>query len=560
MESNGAATVERGHRVEGHWQATAPEAVLDRLDVAGSSGLTSAAAAARLERDGPNRLPVKPPPGAIEIGVRQLRSPLIYVLLAAAGASLLIGELGDAAFIAIVLAINSAVGGWQEWRAEQQRHGLQKLLQARATVLRDGQLREVDAADVVQGDVVALESGQRVAADARLLVAQGLEIDEALLTGESLPVRKDASWLGPVDADPSDCLNMTYAGSTVVRGRGRAVVVATGAATHVGRLAIAITSPDAGNPPLVERMERFSRVIAIAVLLAATLIGTVAVLLHDVSIGTMLMFGIALAVSAIPEGLPVAITIALAVAARRMASRGAIVRRLPAVEGLGSCTLIASDKTGTLTCNELTACEAYLADGRRCRVTGGGYRPDGQIHDDAGRSIDASDLALRELLEVAVACNEGDLRLQHGEWAWRGDPTDVALLTLAAKGRCEREPLLESRPRLDAVPFEPERRYAVSVHEHGGATWTAVKGAPEVVLAMCRMSAGRRENAQSAAVDMASRGQRVLALASGMRAATPGGATDEVPPGDLDFVGLVGRSHSAICAGVTASRWNSTCP
>ena len=222
-----------------------------------------------------------------------------------------------------MLLLNSAIGGWQEWRAEQQSQGLQQLLRLRATVLRDGESQEIDGAELVPGDVVALESGQRVAADLRLLDAQGLEIEEALLTGESLPVLKDATWIGVAEAGPADCRNMAFAGTTVARGRGHGVVVATGGSTHVGRLAVSISAPDAGKPPLVERMERFSRVIAVAVLTAAVLIGAVAVLLHGASVTSMFMFGVALAVSAIPEGLPVAITIALAIAARRMAARQA---------------------------------------------------------------------------------------------------------------------------------------------------------------------------------------------------------------------------------------------
>ena len=349
------------------WHALRKREVLELLST-GEDGLTGVEARARLEHCGANRLPVRPPPGAIEIALRQLKSPLIYVLLAAAAAATALGDLSDAAFIGVVLLLNSSIGGWQEWRAEQQSQGLQQLLRIRATVLRDGESLEIDGADVVPGDIVALESGQRVPADLRLLDAQGLEIDEALLTGESLPVLKDASWIGPAEAGPADSCNMAFAGTTVARGRGHGVVVATGGSTAVGRLAISISAADAGKPPLVERMERFSRVIAVAVLSAALLIGAVAVLMHGASVTQMFMFGVALAVSAIPEGLPVAITIALAIAARRMAARNAIVRRLPAVEGLGSCTLRARDKTGTQTCNILPLYFEITPEDRRQAV------------------------------------------------------------------------------------------------------------------------------------------------------------------------------------------------
>ncbi len=540
MAARSAPRTARVGQAPADWQALPTQATLARLE-ASAAGLTNVEAALRLQRAGPNLLPTTAPPSALQVGLRQLKSPLIYVLLAAALASMYLGEIGDAGFIGVVLLINSAIGGWQEWRAEQQRHGLQQLLQVRATVLRDGQCVDVDAAGLVPGDVVALESGQRIAADLRLLDTHGLEIDEALLTGESLPVAKDAVWIGQAGTEPADCFNLAFAGSSVARGRGNGVVVATGASTLVGRLAIAITAADTGKPPLVERMERFSRVIALAVLAAALLIGAVAVAWHGASVVTMFTFGVALAVSAIPEGLPVAITIALAVAARRMASRGAIVRRLPAVEGLGSCTLIASDKTGTLTCNELTVREILLPDGTRGQVTGAGYEPTGRIEHLDTTPFGPADDSLTQLLEVAAACNEGDLRPAGATWAWRGDPTDVSLLSLAYKGGVERTQLLVQRPLTAAIPFEPELGFAVTFHRSSaGTTWIAVKGAPERVLSMCHIDAAQRARVQSSQLDMASRGLRVLALAAGFTAAAVDGSAVPPPPTGLQFVGLVG--------------------
>jgi Ca2+-transporting ATPase len=521
------------------WHALSRGAVLEQLATR-EDGLTHTEAAARLERCGRNTLPAKPPPGAFEVALRQLKSPLIYVLLAAAAAAAALGDFSDAAFIGVVLLLNSSIGGWQEWRAELQSQGLQQLLRIRATVLRDGESLEIDGAEVVPGDVVALESGQRVPADLRLLDTQGLEVEEALLTGESLPVLKDAGWTCAAAAGPADCRNMAFAGTTVTRGRGHGVVVATGARTSVGRLAIAISAAEAGKPPLVERMERFSRVIAVAVILAAVFVGAVAVLLHGASVVTMFMFGVAMAVSAIPEGLPVAITIALAIAARRMAGRNAIIRRLPAVEGLGSCTLIASDKTGTLTCNELTVQEVLLPDGAHWKVTGVGYEPAGSFEyvSPDGEEADAGDLL--PLLEVAVACNEGDLHRRGEKWSWRGDPTDIALLAMAEKGGLDREQFLVAYPVVNAIPFEPEHRFAASFHRDGDATWIATKGAPERVLAMCELGDEERRWVQAAAVDMASRGRRVLALAAGRlpRVVVPGEMPEE--PAGLRFVGLVG--------------------
>jgi len=503
------------------------------------AGLTSEEARARLARHGPNVLPGAPQPGPLSVGLRQLKSPLIYVLLAAALAALALGDYTDAGFIGLVLLVNSGLGAWQEWNAQQQSQALQQLLRIRATVLRDGRAIEVDAEQLVPGDVVALESGQRVAADLRLLEVHGLEIEESLLTGESLPVLKDVRWQGPDNVPLGDRRNMAFAGSTVTRGRGHGIVVATGTGTVIGGLATAMSATEGGKPPLVERTERFSRSIAVLVLGAALLIGAVGVLVHHQGIGTMFVFGVALAVSAIPEGLPVAITVALAIAARRMAARGAIVRRLPAVEGLGSCTLIASDKTGTLTCNELTVRDLRLADGTRHEVSGAGYEPAGAIAPAGpGAAPGAGDL--RELLEAAAACNEADLVETASGWTWRGDPTDVALLALARKGGVDHEALLLDRPRVNAIPFEPERRFAASFHRHDGEAWVAVKGAPERVLLMCALTPGARRLAMSDAEGMAAAGRRVIALASGpARAPVTAGETPVEPTG-LRFLGFAG--------------------
>ena len=502
-------------------------------------GLTAAEARARLEQYGPNVLPAEPPPGVLEIALRQLRSPLVYVLLAAAAAAFALGDYSDAGFIGFVLLLNSSIGGWQEWRAEQQSQALQRMLRVRATVLRDGRALEVDAEELVPGDIVALESGQRVAADLRLLDEHGLEIEEAMLTGESLPVLKDAHWSGPPDTPVGDRRNMAFAGSTVTRGRGHGEVVGTGARTVIGGLALTMSSTLRGKPPLVARMERFSRVIAVAVLAAAVVIGIVGIVVHGQGIGQMFVVGVALAVSAIPEGLPVALTIALAIAARRMASRGAIVRRLPAVEGLGSCTLIASDKTGTLTCNELTVREVQLADGSVFEVSGSGYEPCGEIMAKRVSAMPVSE-TLRPLLEIAAACNEGDLVERDGHWSWRGDPTDVALLALARKGGVDRESLLLEWPGIGEIPFEPERRFAATFHERSGCTWVAVKGAPERVLAMCRLPAGEAVALQRVAEDMASRGFRVLALASGWLPHRMQANQTPEEPQALAFAGLLG--------------------
>ena len=502
------------------------------------TGLTSAEARERLARHGPNVLPGAASPGLPETVLRQLRSPLIYVLLAAAAVAVALGDWGDAGFIGVVLLVNSALGAWQEWRAEQQSQSLRQLLRVRATVLRDGVAVEIDAEQVVPDDLVALESGQRVPADLLLVEARGLTVDEALLTGESVPVTKEAGWVAPAGTAAAERRDMAWAATTVVRGRAQGRVVATGTSTAIGRIAEMMDSTAGGRAPLVMRMERFARVIAAAVLAAVVIVGLAGVLLRGEDVATMFLFAVALAVSAIPEGLPVALTVTLAIASRRMANRGAIVRSLPAVEGLGSCTLIASDKTGTLTRNELTAREIRLPDGGVLTVTGEGYQPDGEIF--AASGSDVGPRSLLRLLEIGAACNEADLVRTESGWVGRGDPTDLALLVLAQKGGVGRESLCARWPVLNGIPFEPERRYAATVHRRDGTTWVAVKGAPERVAVMCALDGEATARVIVAAEDMASRGFRVLALASGTLPDVPTPGETPSEPQGLAFAGLVG--------------------
>ena len=535
------ATRAMGEQERLPWHAMSAAEAVVALASDARHGLASGFAARRLEAEGPNSMPAARAPKPLRIALRQLQSPLVYVLLVAAVLALVLGHFTDAGFIGLVLLVNSALGAWQEWNAERQSQGLQGLLRVRATVVRDGVARDVDASELVRGDIVRLESGQLVPADLRVIDSHGLEVNEALLTGESLSVTKDDRVTCPGEASPGDRFNSAFAGTLVVRGRAHGIVVATGAGTEVGRLARTMSATHAGKPPLTQRMERFSRTIAIVVLLAAIVIATVAVLVHHHSPFTMFTFGVALAVSAIPEGLPVAVTVALAIAARRMASRGAIVRRLPAVEGLGSCSLIASDKTGTLTCNELTVRELLLADGSRWQVSGAGYRPVGEIALVDGQAIAAAAAAtLAEALRIAAACNEGELAAHDGAWTTRGDPTDLALLALAGKGGLDREALLLERPLANQIPYEPERRFAATFHRCGSETWVAVKGAPERVLPMCALSQSQQETMLRASEAMAREGLRVLALASTSVAEAADSTSTPADPQGLALCALVG--------------------
>lgn len=525
-------------REELAWHTSSSAEVLESLN-GRATGLDPAEAARRLAADGPNELPKERPPSALRIFLRQFASPLIYILLIAAVVAFAAGDAADAGFIAVVLLVNALIGGYQEWKAERSSRALQALLQIKATVLREGRAHEIPAEQVVVGDVVWVESGARIPADLRLVAAHGLQVDESLLTGESLAVEKDAAFLGNANTPIAEQRNMCFAGSMVARGRGEGVVVATGARTTIGRLAVAVMGAAGSRAPLLERMERFSRMVALVVLAAAVAIGILGVAVHQYGLLQMILFGVALAVAAIPEGLPITITVALAAATSRMARRGAIVRRLAAVEGLGSCTFIVSDKTGTLTVNELTVREVRLSDGTTFEVTGEGFSPDGEVRPRGEQAGDRGG-ELLELARVAALCNEGSLhRDGQGQITWRGDPTDVALLALAQKLGLEREALFLERPQINEIPFEAEHRFAATYHRHADGIAVMVKGAPERVLAMCPMDEESRAKAHATARAMAERGFRVLALAAGEApGVTPDGAPPE--PEGLVLRGFVG--------------------
>jgi len=505
-------------------------------------GLTTPEAAARLVKYGPNELPHAPAPPWWQILLRQFHNPLIYILGVAAVVSVVIGESTDAMFIAAVVGLNTLIGGYWEWRAEKSTRALQQLLQIRASVVRDGEVCEIEAEHVVPGDIVWLESGNRVPADLRLISSHGLEIDESLLTGESLAASKDPTWTGDVSAPVGDRLSMAFAGSIVMRGRAQGMVVATGPATHVGQLAADVLNTTGGKPPLIERMERFTRVVAAAVLAAACAVAVLGVFLHDHSVHDMFLFAVALAVSAIPEGLPVALTVALAIGTTRMSRRGVVIRRLAAVEGLGSCTLIASDKTGTLTCNELTVREIRLPTGQRFEVTGEGFAPKGQVMNNGQVIEPGSHSMLEGLASIAVLCNEGDLHRRDGEWIWRGDAVDLALLCLAHKLGWNREASLARHPQVNEIPFEPEHQFAASYHQEDEFTDVFVKGAPERVLAMCDWGteSHKIEEMLQLAESMAEQGYRVIALAKGRLSAELDPEDAPPEPSKLAFLGFVG--------------------
>lgn len=526
------------------WHTLSAAAALAASESA-ETGLTEAEAARRLAIAGENLLPQKPPIPLWRIALRQFKSPLVYVLAAAAVVSLAVGHFGDAGFIGFVLAVNAAIGSFQEKKADSGSRALQKLLRVRANVLRDGRRIGLEAETVVPGDILWIESGERIPADIRLLETTGFEVDESLLTGESTAVAKDPAWSGAASAPVAERLGMAYAGSVARRGRGRGMVVATGLRTEIGKLADSLSSAPDTPPPLIVRMERFGTWLTIVIGVVCVGAGAAGIFLGHRAPLDMFFFAVALAVSAIPEGLPAALAVALSVAVSRMSRRGVIVRRLPAVEGLGSCTLIASDKTGTLTCNELTVKEIALPGGGRLTVGGEGYAPVGAVMLD-GAPLTTRDPLIAELALAAVLCNEGDLQPEGQGWRWRGDSTDVALLSLARKLGWMPEDLARTHPIAAVIPFESERRFAAAYCDGPEGRRVYVKGAPERVLAMCRDASP----AQAAVMEaMTARGFRVLAFASG--SVEPGPVATGSPkqnqegrsepsPSGLTFLGFTG--------------------
>lgn len=494
----------------------------------------------RRKEFGPNQLPSRKPPGVVEVFLRQFLSPLIYVLLAAALISLLLDDVTDAAFIMIVLLINAIIGSIQELKAEKSAEQLQKLMRTTARVKRDGRETVVPAEDLVPGDIVLLESGNRVPADLLFLSTNNLSVDESLLTGESMPAEKNTGKVDP-EAVVGDRRNMAFAGTTVATGRGVGVVASIGAHTEIGTIAQAVTETVSAKPPLLIRLEKFSKQVSYLVLAASALLAIIA-LLRGIELLEVFFLAVALAVSAIPEGLPVAVTVALAIRVTRMSKRNVLTRRLAAVESLGSCTCIASDKTGTLTVNKQTV-RAVWIDGTEHRVSGEGYNGEGEVMtQDGGALSDGSLNVVRKLASAGALSNEGTLVKRGEAWENSGDAVDVALLALAYKSGIDPNAERDAVETVLDVPFESERMFAAKYFRREGRQMVAVKGAIEALLPKCRgimTTTGRKEidpqEVREAAETMAGQGYRVLAIATG-----EGDKVSEEELPDLCLLGLVG--------------------
>jgi len=527
------------------WHARRVTDALEHFGV-DALGLDSARAADRLREYGPNLLKPVRRGGPLRRFLLQFHNVLIYVLLAAVTVTAGLGHLVDAGVILCVVLINAIIGFVQEGRAERALDAIRGMLSANAVVRRDGVTREIRAEDVVPGDIVLLASGDKVPADLRLIEVRTLKLDEAVLTGESEPVEKRVE---PVAADASigDRLSMAYSGTLVAYGQAAGVVVASGDSTELGRISALIASVEEISTPLTRKMSHFARRLTGAILAFAALTFVFGVWVRDYSAAEMFLAAVSLAVAAIPEGLPAILTITLAVGVQRMAARHAIIRRLPAVETLGAVTVICSDKTGTLTRNEMTV-RHVVCSGREFEITGVGYAPHGGFRLGDTEIDPANHPDLLELLRAGLLCNDARLRNHDGSWTLEGDPTEAALISLAMKGQFDAEFETRAQPRVDVIPFESQHRFMASLHhDHAGHAFAYVKGAPERVIAMCMAQRvdGRdqpldRPQWDAQIESLASHGERVLAIAARTFATEKRELRfDDVEAG-LTLLGLVG--------------------
>ncbi len=527
------------------WHALDIEEVYQTLD-SSEQGLSEREAERRLHQHGANRLTMATGRGPLKRFFCQFRNVLIYVLLIAGLVTAAIEHWIDSGVIFSVVLINAFIGFFQEGKAEKALDAIRSLLTHQAMVRRDSRNFLISSETLVPGDVVMLESGDKVPSDLRLLSVKNLRVDESMLTGESLPVEKHSLVIDS-NAALGDRYCMAYSGTFITYGTATGIVAATGDKTELGRISSMLRTVSPLTTPLLRQISRFSQLLTFAIITLATATFAYGWYVQHSSLKDLFMSAVGLAVAAIPEGLPAIMTITLAIGVQRMAKRNAIIRRLPAVETLGSVSVICSDKTGTLTCNEMTVRSLFI-DGMQCSVSGEGYDPHGDIE------LDGHPIALDvhpnviELIKAGALCNSASLELNAGSWKVHGDPTEGALLTLARKAALDPELLSQEMPRIDTIPFESEHRYMASLHhDHSGHCFIFVKGAPERVLEMCTLERHRGVDQpirlrqwHETMHDMADRGQRLLAIA--FKTATPLQTQiryDDIETG-LTLLGIVG--------------------
>ena len=555
MESSAEQAPEpQDHRgtAESLWHASDSEEVLRELDVDSRIGLDGRAVQQRLDAHGFNELGSARVTSPFALLLRQFRNVLVIVLLGAASLSVLVGEIIDALVILVIVLFSALLGFFQEYRAERAVDALKRMLAPTARVLRDRQPVVVSARELVPGDILLLEAGDRISADVRLLEAHALYCDEAPLTGESKPVAKQTAALAD-DTPTPERANMVFGGTTITYGRGKGVVTDTGVRSQFGRIAVEVAAVEVVETPLEKRTSEIGRWLAVVALSVCGLVVAISVIRGafsdtldlDLLLG-MTMFAVALAVAAVPEALAAIVTGALAIGMHSMAKRNALVKRMPAVETLGSTTVICTDKTGTLTRGEMTI-RRILSGIQPIEVTGAGYLPEGELRLPDGLAL--GDRMLQLLLQGGVLCNDAELIEESDQWTVRGDPTEGAFLVLAAKAGISISDLRAAWPRSGEIPFSSERKRMTTVHEEKGGRIAFMKGAPEVVLDRCsRIAAGDRARALSE-VDqgrileqneaMAEGALRVLALAyreiEGKQA-----QSDNELESEMVFLGLVG--------------------
>ncbi|QMV40273.1 calcium-translocating P-type ATPase, SERCA-type [Cohnella cholangitidis] len=551
------------------WHQLSEEQLMATLGSDIKKGLSADEASNRLQAQGPNELAEKQGESPLKLLLNQFKDFMVLVLLGATVISGLLGEMLDALTIVAIILINGILGFYQEFRAERSLRALKELSAPSAKVIRGGEYEQIPARDLVAGDIVLLESGDRVPADLRFLECNDCSVDEAALTGESVPVVKQAVRLAAEELPLGDRKNCGYLGTMVTRGTAKGVVTVTGMQTEMGKIANLIQQTEEADTPLQHRLEQLGKIL-IVVAIILTIVVVLAGILHGQPIYEMFLAGVSLAVAAIPEGLPAIVTIALALGVQRMIKRRAIVRKLPSVETLGCASVICSDKTGTLTQNKMTVTQLWLA-GRAIEVTGEGYDPIGMLR-EAGKGVDAKgDASLRRLTQIAALCNNSDLSQQEKaedpkkrktgkgeqapagealEWRIKGDPTEGALLVLAAKTGMVKSALQSLYTRVKEFPFDAERKRMSVMVSHQGGKLICTKGAPDLLVGQCAyvlwgdqvvpFTGTLRQKVMTANEAMAKDSLRVLGLAYREVKPHEDCETNEQAESGLIFVGLTG--------------------
>lgn len=510
-------------------------------------GLTAREAASRLEQYGPNAPPKAAKKTALLRFLAHFNHVLIYVLIGAAGVTYLLGHMVDTAVILAVVLANAVIGFVQEGRAEKAMEAIQDLLTPHASVLRDGRRASVESTDIVPGDVVLLEAGDKPPADMRLFQSRGMQAQEAMLTGESVAVDKDTALSAP-DAPIGDRHGMVFGGTLITAGQGRGVVTSTGKNTEIGRISGMLSDVEKLETPLVRQTNIFARWLTLFILVVAGILLLFGTFIAEYDFFELFMAVVGLSVAAIPEGLPAVLTITLAIGVQAMARRNAIVRRLPAIETVGSVSVICTDKTGTLTRNEMVVTEVATA-GHVFEVEGDGYHPGGQVFLDGQPIVATEHTALQDLALAAALCNDAELHQENGVWMVNGDPMEGALLSLASKTSPEYAEIGDAWARRNLIPFDPRNRYMATMNARvNGEIVAFVKGAPEKVLAMCTQERGNdgvdapldQEAWSRIEHSLTSKGRRVLAFACRKMEVSSETITESDVSGKLTFLGLTG--------------------